>query len=352
MNSIIIGLNSIKRLFKEISALTFIVIFPIMAAFLTSMVYNQSSNLTMAVADNGYYDSGLIEFLEDTGKYSVELVKEGELIEKIENNSFSIGMLFSSDFVQNGNQGKTDKVRIISNKNGSHVGEMQGIIDTYYGMIISGGSVEEYKTNLVNSEKYIKPQISFGMITMFILMFTGTGIGMLLEDKRFKTFMRIYSTPIRQRDMVLGHLFANLVLGSFQILLFMITSTVLLKFQWGTSIVNVFLLLFLFLIVSIGISIALVYFTSDNQKHNIMITVIAVVTSLVSGAMMPQVELGGFLGGISKFTPQYWLVKAYNSLITGGSILDIKIELGILLVFGIALFIFGVNTLTPSEEDL
>ena len=51
-------------------------------------------------------------------------------------------------------------------------------------------------------------------------------------------------------------------------------------------------------------------------------------------------------------TLQDCFLKAYNSLITGGSILDVKIELGILLVFGIALFIFGVNTLTPSEEDL
>ncbi|GAA0182503.1 hypothetical protein SH2C18_48720 [Clostridium sediminicola] len=352
MNSIVIGLNTIKRLLKEISTITFIIILPIMAAFITDIVYKGNINLSIAVSDNGNYDGEFLEFMKDTGKYEINMIEDIELEKSIKNKDFNIGIAFPNGFIEDINSEKINKISIISDKNDSSVKEIGGLIDDYYGMIIKGIPTDEYKTNLVNSNKYIKPQISLGLITMFILMFTGTGIGMLLEDKKAKTFMRIYSTPIRRRDMVFGHLLANFLLGSLQILIFMFVNTTILKFQWGISFINIYLLLLLFLIVSIGISISLVHFTSDNQKHNIMIIIIGVVTSLISGVMIPGIELGGLLGKTAKFTPQYWLAKIYNTLNSGGSFFDAKLDVGILLVFGITLFIFGVNTLTPNEEDL
>lgn len=343
MNSLVIASNIIKRVLKEINCLNFLIIFPILAGFLAVIMF--SDNVIEIGASNTDKDFGLINYIDGSDKYSIKTYEESELKRKINNKEVNIGLEFSDGF----NLNSKDKLKLISINSSTEIEELKGIIDMYYSNYLKGNKLNP---NILNNKDNNQGKTAMGMFMMFVIMFVGNEMALLLEDKKLKTFTRAFTAPLKNYEMALGQLIANTLLGSLQILIFLFFTTVIFKVNWGVSIAYMFLILFIFMITAIGFAIGLAGIIKESEKYNMILMLIALVTSFLGGSFFPLENLNKLINKISNFIPQRWVIDAFVKLSEGGTISDIYTNILVLILFGIVLFTFGIKSLKPNLEDL
>lgn len=352
MNSIVIAVNVIKRLLRETGALSFLLLWPLLAGVIAVLMIGNTSIMDIGIANGNNNDFGLVSFLEKSEEYNIQIIDEKVIEEKVESKELKIGLIFPDNFTEGINKGSSDRIKLITLKDDDETQKLRGRLEAYLESAVAGKPLTEDESLLQDNDKYQQSKTAIGMIAMFIIMFAGSGIVLLLEDKKLKTFMRTFSAPVREYQMVLGYLIACTFLGIIQIALFLTSSTVIFKLEWGTSIVNVFIILVIYLLAAIGFAIGLAGFVNDNEKYNLFLTFIAVITSFLGGCFLPIEYLNEGIQKISNFMPQKWLVDSLVKLVDGSTILDIRMNLLILLLFSVVFFTFGVKTLKPTVEDL
>ncbi len=344
MNSIIIALNTLKRSLKDLGVFTFMVCFPVIAAVVAVIMFgNPSVTQEEMVIKIGMEtvmeaDQEFPAFLEDTGKYNIEFIEKNELEQKVSSRAIDVGIVQTNG-----------KIKLISLENDSTVQELRLLIEGYK----SGADMTLVSENEEEQFSSIEqPRFAMGMLTMFVILFASAWMGLILEDKKSKTFMRTFCGPIRGYEVVLGNLIATAMLGTIQILLFLFVSKYIFKIDFITSLFNIFIILFAFLITAIGMGIGLAGITQDTQKFTMVNNIVAISTSFLGGSLIPLEVMNGFLEKVSNFMPQRWVMEAYEKLATGATLADIQINLWILLLFGVVFFTFGVKVLRPTEADV
>lgn len=348
MNSIVIGINLVKRMLKEINIFAFIFFLPILAATLGILMFGGKEKVILGVANPPKGDYSVVQYLKDSNKYNIEYLEEGNIEEKLNNKEINIGVVFPEDF----SLISTSKIKVVTLKDGEEIQILKGEIEEYASTMLSGKDIKTYDKSKVDLKKHEQGKASIGMLSMFIVMFAGSSIGFLLQDKREKNFMRLFSTPVKEYEIVLAHMMANFILGLLQITLFLILTTFIFKIQWGASPWLVYIILIAYLISAVGFSVGLVGIVEDEEKYNLVLTLIAIVTSILGGGFFPTDSLSSVIRKISNFTPQKWMVDSYTILTEGGNINAIRTNLLVLLLFGVVFFTFGVKTLKPGERDL
>lgn len=349
MNIVKIALNVYKRLFKDITAIAFIIVFPMVAAIMAHTMLS-SSVQKIGITNPDKDVLGLTEFLKNTQKYEVSIISEDDTIKNIDNNK-KLAILTIKDNFNIKSQGNQEYVTVICKAANQNVAELNSIIEQYTAARITGNiiSTSDIKTGESPQQK---PLAAIGIFSMFMLVFSGVAMALLLEDKQKKTFMRIFSSPIKEHEFVAGNLIAFSLLGMVQICVFIFFSIVILKMDFYMNVFALFLILFLFFISAIGLAISIAALIKDYGKYNLVISLISIVTSFLSGAFFPIDSLNKVIIRLSDFLPQKWLLKAFKAFITGSGFKDALIPMIVLLLFALVFFVLGTKVLKPSAEDL
>jgi ABC-type multidrug transport system permease subunit len=229
---------------------------------------------------------------------------------------------------------------------------LKGLVDTYIGTKYAGSAININRASNQGNDTRTAARMTIGFLAMFMLLFTGSGIRLILEDKKSKTFMRTFSAPLKSYEMVLGSLIANFLLGLLQVLLFLIITRYVLKIDFSTSLLSVFILLCAYLVTAVGLSICLIGFIKNEKLYNALNSQLATIICMLGGCFVPLSMLPKVLQKSANFIPQKWLMDGFEKMTSGASLYDIRIQLSILLLFGLVFFTFGVKTLRPEEADL
>lgn len=352
MNSMVICMNVIRRMVKEINVFLFLIILPVLGGVLAIAMAGRPAVVDIGIANVSSSSRPLVQALTDSGKYKVHLVRPQDMESMVQDKEISVGILLPENFDSAADGESIEKVKLVSRKNNNILTELNVFVNKYMKSVREGSLEAADKVSSGRAEDMEVPRMAMGMLTMFMLMFTGAGMGLILEDKKSKTFMRVFCTPLREHEMVLGNLMANMLLGIFQILLFLLSTKYILGIDWGTSMWNVFLILCTFLLTAIGLGIGLMGFIRSNEVFSIANTIIATMTCMLGGSFFPTSMMSGALKKLSNFLPQKWAMEAFEKVYGGGSTADIGLNLLILLLFGAVFFTFGVKVLKPAAEDL
>lgn len=335
MDSINISMNIFKRFMRESSSILYLLVFPVLAAIL-AITMTREPIVKVGMVETGL-SSEVISYIEDSPKYDLVRIEE-ENIEALLNNkdiNYAI-MAKNEDNIYEG-------VKLYSLTSDQGLMELNGIIE---GVLKGDISIGNYE-NPINEGRMV-----IGFSTMFILMFMGAITGNLLEDRKSKTLMRIYSTPQGRIKISFGYLTAFLILGILQVIAYIVLTKYIMKIDYNISIVNLFVIITLFLITATGISIGLAGFVREPQKYSVLNTFITVPTCLLGGSFFPVSFMPDSMKVLSNFIPQKWFMEVYDKLSEGASLIESIGSLGILLMFGVVFFTLGIRTIHPSLEEL
>lgn len=358
MNSIIICWNVIKRLVQQKLSFGFLVIFPVLAGLFVVLMMGKAGGTKQIVAvaniDKGVMGVELIQFLNNADMFKIIDIDDKSIEKKIENNDYPCGIIIPENFTVSIAAKKDTLVRIVEYRPSATGQQVKEMINMYLEGVYSGkpsnmdiSKVEEKMSPITDQTRTY-----FGFLLIMVMMFMGTGIGMILEDKKEKTFMRTFAAPVKEYEMVLGNVLASFLLGLLQVLLYIIVTTLLFNVDWGTSLLNVIIISLIYLISAVGIAIGLAGFITDNQKYSMINLISIVPVSILGGCFFSVKWFPDSIQKIANFIPQKWAMEALEKLAAGSEFSSIWMNLLVLVLFGIVFFTFGVKTLRVGNEDL
>lgn len=352
MNSIIIALNIMRRLMKDITAIGFLFIFPFMGGILAISMMSKAPVVDIGIVNPNPATVQVVQALEGTGKYKTEVIEEKDVETEILSKKFKAVIRFPALEKAISPENPSGKIQLIAYSNDTQVSQLKGILEA---LAVKGDSknigVPETSPPEEDAGRETA-RMAMGFLTMFMMMFISLGMGMILEDKREKTFMRIFCAPVREVEVVAGNLLANLFLGLLQIGFFLGVTKYLLGIDWGMPLQNVFVIMMMFLIVAIGLGIGLAGVVKSSQTHSVITTILSTSTCMLGGSFFPTDMLGGVLRKLANFIPQKWAMEAFDQMAKGKLLSEVGTNLWILLLFALVFLASGAKVLKPSVEDL
>lgn len=357
MNSIIICMNVIKRLLKQKLSFGFLVIFPVIAGLFIVLMMGKTSGTKqdIAVANNdmGVMGKKLIQFLDNADMVNIINITGKNMEKEVENNDYSCGIIIPENFTESIGVKKDIVVKIVEFRPTAASKQVTEIINMYLDGVYNGKVINMDISSIEDKTSPITDQTRtyLGFLLIMVMMFMGTGIGMILDDKKEKTFMRTFAAPVSEFEMVLGNVLASFLLGLIQVLLYLAVTTLLFHVDWGTSLINVIIISIIYLIAAVGIAIGLSGFITDNQKYSMINLISIVPVSILGGCFFSIKWFPDSIQKAANFIPQKWAMEALEKLAAGNDFSSIWMNLLVLVLFGIVFFTFGVKTLRVDNED-
>jgi ABC-type multidrug transport system permease subunit len=352
MNSVVIALSIMKRYLKEPTVVMFMFFFPLLGGLVALGLSGSPGKIEIGVTNITSDTKSLIQYLEKSQKYLVNNLIEEDIESKVINKEIKLGIVLPEDIDTQLVNGQIQGIRVLNLSDADKAQELKGYIEGYFNTIMAGKEPVMNVEGNKNEWDDLSPRMALGFAIMAMMMFVNAGMSVILEDKTTKTFMRIFCAPVREYDMVLGNLFANMALGVLQILFFLTSSTYILKIAWKVPMWNVFLILAALMVTAIGLAVGLIGLCRNVQMFSVLSMIITMVTTMLGGCFFPTSLLGENIGKISNFIPQKWAMEAFDKIASGSGLMEVRINFLLLFLFGVVFFTFGVKALKPAIEDL
>jgi ABC-2 type transport system permease protein len=201
---------------------------------------------------------------------------------------------------------------------------------------------QSYEGGLVayNSQKH-----SFaGFIVFFSLFTIMFGIGTIVDEKENRGFARQLVSPVTARDIIIGNLFGNFILGSGQIAIIILVTKLLLGMEWGGSTLALLLVLGAFIAAGTAIGLMVTGLVKTQQQLSAVLPTFIVSTSMLGGCMWPlEIIHSKALLFIANLTPQRWAMMGVENVITyNGTLVDVVRPIGFLLMITVIFLLISV----------
>lgn len=207
-------------------------------------------------------------------------------------------------------------------------------------------------TNVVKDESLdkFKTVQSIGFLIMFMLQGATTTSGLILKEKKEKTYFRIFTTPVTSRIYIGANIMANMCIMVAQSILVIFFSKYILKLTTGVPDLQLLAILTLFGFVCVTLGILLVAFSKTTSQAGVMATLIITPTCMLSGCFWPIELMSKTMQNIANFLPQTWALETIRQIQNGKTFLEIIPLLGILVAFSLAFFLIGMYKMKSNES--
>ena len=162
----------------------------------------------------------------------------------------------------------------------------------------------------ISLQGYILPAIA----TMFLLFICNIVFEDVLHEKETGTLLRMSVSPMKISEFIWSKTITSALIGMCCTLVLVALGRILFAIQWG----NIFLVILILFCLNIMLAgfISLIYsFIRTEQQAGAVLSSVIITMSLLGGSMMPVENFPPFIQQISKFTPNYWGIKAFQKAI-------------------------------------
>jgi ABC-2 type transport system permease protein len=168
----------------------------------------------------------------------------------------------------------------------------------------------EQGSTFISVQGYILPAIAI----MFLLFICNIVFEDVLREKETGTLLRMSVSPLKISEFIWSKTITAALIGMCCTLVLIAIGRILFAIHWG-NIFIVGLIVFCLNILLAGI-ISLVYsFIRTEQQAGAVLSSVIIVMSLLGGSMVPVENYPPFIQQFSKFTPNYWGLKAFHKAI-------------------------------------
>lgn len=162
----------------------------------------------------------------------------------------------------------------------------------------------------ISVQGYILPAIAI----MFLLFICNIVFEDVLHEKETGTLLRMSVSPMKISEFIWSKTITSALIGMCCTLVLVALGRILFAIQWG----NIFLVILILFCLNIMLAgfISLIYsFIRTEQQAGAVLSSVIITMSLLGGSMMPVENFPPFIQQISKFTPNYWGIKAFQKAI-------------------------------------
>ena len=354
--------KNLRLIFKD--KLSIIQLFiPIIIIMLSIKLFSfNNGTVKLGIIDEDSSNSSKILISSLSNSSSINTVPlEGSTVEStMTENSIPVTIEIPKDFEKSIINGTPKKINVLCEKDNSMGDAITSIVnlqvqDLYNLGINSNKDNDEYQSLLLKySDDPVKitsetlsdlehdfdlTQTSIAFVIFFLMMRASSISHIVLSERWNKTYFRIFTTPVTTFQYIGGNILANFLLLSFQVLITLITLNYVVDIYTGVGFIPLFLLLLGIALVTVAFGTFSIALFFNSRGYGMFSNIVITITTMISGSFTSINFLPESVKFIAPFTPQYWVMNGITKLQMGMGIDSIIINMGVLLLFSIALFL-------------
>ncbi|MBE6059247.1 MAG: ABC transporter permease [Clostridium sulfidigenes] len=354
--------KNLRLIFKDKLSIVQLFI-PIIIIMISIKLFSFSNGtVKIGIIDEDCSDSSklLISSLSNNSSISTVPLEGSTAESTMLETSIPVTIEIPKDFEESIINGSPEKINVFSEKDSSMGDAITSLVnlqveDLYNLGINSNKNNDEYENLLLKySDDPVKitsktlsdlendfelTQTAIAFVIFFLMMRASSISYIILSERWNKTYYRIFTTPVTSFQYIGGNILANFSLLAFQLLITLITLNYFVDIYTGLSFIPLFLLLLGIALVTVAFGIFSIALFFNSKGYGMFSNIVITITTMVSGAFTSINFLPESVRFIAPFTPQYWVMNGINKLQMGMGTDSIIINLGILLLFSIALFL-------------
>jgi ABC-2 type transport system permease protein len=385
MNNILtIGWNMVKRAIgSRKGILVFILLPSIVVAGIISVtggISDESASLLYTNMDMGAGGKHLIAELAKTGDYKLaERSDEQDLKENIIGQKGAAGIFIPPDYTAellSGNQPQvtvyelrtTEDSILVKMKVSAITREMLATAATVKAAGSAGSADQlaqftailqqagEHNVGSTRTDYNLYPRQTLGVITgmtlMFLMGLVTSTVSLIMDDRKRRTMMRMFSAPVRSYEIALGNFLGSFMVGLIQIAVVLVLGKWVLRYDYEVPMYLYFLILAAFMLVSMGIAGTVAGLIRNPNNAGLLNSLILTPTCMLGGCFWPLSIMPDYMQKAANFTPQKWAIQAVDIAAAGGGWNELWLPFAILGLMAAVLLAVGSAVLRPSEAGI
>ncbi|MNB79213.1 ABC-2 family transporter protein [compost metagenome] len=215
---------------------------------------------------------------------------------------------------------------------------------------------EQHNVSSVRTDYDLYPRQTLGIITgmtlMFLMGLVTSSVNQIMDDRRGRTMMRMFSAPVRAYQITLGNFCGSFLVGIIQIAVVLILGKWVLRYDYEVPMLLYFLVLAAFMFVSMGIAATVAGLIRNPRNTGMLNALILTPTCMLGGCFWPLSIMPEYMQKAANFTPQKWAIQAVDIAATGGGWNELWLPFAVLGLMAAILLALGSATLRPNEAGV
>lgn len=367
--------NALKRLFRNKGVLTFIILSLTVPIIFLTFNYTDQSRLAIGILDNDHsaLSKDMINTLTDSGHVNIEYVDKSEINTKVASGDIDCALIIPPNFEEGIIRGNVQRPQILSLKGQEVTSWLKSTTNTFianacdiaaasnndpmvfkkmYQSYLNSGSKMDVVVLKDASAKNIASQRSLGFFIMFLMMSANSVAGIMLNDRRNRTFHRICLAPVKISAYMVSYFLINTVVMLFQVSVIIALVINLLKFPLDSTAIGLWIITAVFGVMAVTLGMMINAFSNSSLQASSISILITMPTCMLGGVFWPLNIMPSWLARLSNLIPQKWVIEATTKLQSGQPLGSIAMNITVLLAFAcifLALTIYKTKISDKSE---
>ncbi len=188
-----------------------------------------------------------------------------------------------------------------------------------------------------------------GMALMFLMYTASYGGRTLLTERNQGTLTRLLVTPTSTVQVLGGKILGTFLTGSAQVLILIVSTTLLFGLEWGDPL-GVLALVLAAVFAAVGWGMIITATAKTPGQVSWMGMIVTLLFGLLGGSFFTVDALPAWFQMLGKITPNAWGLDGFLTLAQGGGLADIGGAITGLLVMG--LLLFGLSALLFRRDSI
>lgn len=338
MNIFNIAFMEIKRDFRDVRNLFFMLAFPIILMLVLGTSLSNAFSTTVPIKDvhvlykdqstTGEFSQYFNELIKSTKKSGIHFKKaasntNGE--NEVKRNHYDGYISIQNNEIKLYiNEGNSVEGSVIQGMLSSFVDkynvsvEVAKVNPTQVKDVFLGNSQDDYiKDTSIASNKQpgSMDYYAIAMTTMIVLYAAMSASKLITGERVRKTADRLIVSPISKFEIFIGKILGSLVANFLCIIVVVYFSKFFFKANWGNHLLLVFIVLFTEVLLSISLGLVVSYITKSNASSRAIIMIVVQLSSFFGGAYFKLGDTSGILKFITQLSPLTWVNTAITKII-------------------------------------
>ncbi|KWX87735.1 ABC transporter, partial [Paenibacillus riograndensis] len=215
---------------------------------------------------------------------------------------------------------------------------------------------EQHNVGSTRTDYDLYPRQTLGVITgltlMFLMGLVTSTVSLIMDDRKGRTMMRMFSAPVRSYEIALGNFLGSCMVGILQIAVVLTLGKWVLRYDYEVPMYLYFLVLAAFMLVSMGIASTVAGLVRNPGNAGMLNALILTPTCMLGGCFWPISVMPDYMQKAANFMPQKWAIQAVDIAAAGGSWNELWLPFAVLGLMAAVLLALGSAILRPNEAGI